>query len=130
MRNTFPFLIFLGLLLGCAPVTTLTLGRDIDPGKVKAISKGETTKEELLRLFGPPAEKGLTESGLERWRWRYERVERVREGMAVLTGPDEEIKALKRTLEVILEGERVRHFLFYERTLPGSLEKGYRRWTR
>ncbi len=127
MRGTCSLILFLGLLLGCSPVITLTLGRDIDPGMVKAIRKGETTREDLLRLFGPPAEKGLTESGLERWRWRYERVERVREGVAIFTGPDERIKAMKKTLEVILEGERVRHFIFYERTLPASLEKGYRR---
>ncbi len=59
MKSLIP-LLFVAFLCGCA-----SAGKNFDSGKVSEIHKGETTEADLVRMFGPPIQRGInSETGL------------------------------------------------------------------
>ncbi len=65
-----PLLVIIAFFTAC-----ISIGVRVDPQKVGLIKHGETTKEEVIQLFGNPWMKGegLTEQGIkvEIWVWVF-----------------------------------------------------------
>ncbi len=60
--SVFGFFLITGVI-GCAHIV---VGTQFDEGKIDQIVKGKTTKDDVARTFGDPAEQE-TKAGLERW---------------------------------------------------------------
>jgi outer membrane protein assembly factor BamE (lipoprotein component of BamABCDE complex) len=73
-----PSLLLLALLAACA-----TGGTHIDADSVTKIRPGESTQEDVRRLFGEPT--GIRHTGRGRLTWRYEYVERTTRDTGTLT---------------------------------------------
>ena len=57
---------FISLLIGCG-----TVGKQFDSSKVKDISKGVTTKSQILEMFGLPFKEGA-QDGLVTWTYQFD----------------------------------------------------------
>ncbi len=60
-------LICLFILSSCASI----VGQDFNLGSAKHIRNGETTKSELMLLFGEPREKEIKNNNIEIWKYYY-----------------------------------------------------------
>jgi outer membrane protein assembly factor BamE (lipoprotein component of BamABCDE complex) len=58
--------VFVSLLIGCG-----TVGKQFDSSKVKDISKGATTKSQILEMFGLPFKEGF-QDGLVTWTYQFD----------------------------------------------------------
>lgn len=108
------------LLVGCAQIA---VGVDFDKTKVDQIVKGRASKEEVVKIFGEPMEKG-TEAGLERWVY----VNRI-----TSASPKPEWLGLsyrgdtkEKMLVVIFEQDTVKDFSFSETSRPFVSNLGLR----
>lgn len=100
------------LVVGCAHII---VGTQFDKTKLDQIVRGKTTKEEVAKTFGDPAEKGA-EAGLERWVY----INRV-----TSAAPSPEWLGLsyrgetkERMLAIIFDHEIVKDIAFSETTRP------------
>ena len=74
----------LGLLAGCAP-RQAEIGTVIDPARVAALHPGQTTRDEVTRLFGPPAGQGrlmlpFQDQPRQAWTYQFARARRAEDG--------------------------------------------------
>ncbi|MCI0527927.1 MAG: outer membrane protein assembly factor BamE [Nitrospira sp.] len=60
------------VLLGCAGIDR-EIGRDFDSTKVDQIKKGETTADEVMKLFGEPLSRLVVSGTEEQWIYTYSR---------------------------------------------------------
>lgn len=65
MVKTLSVLVF-SLITGVIGCAHIVVGTQFDKGKIDQIVKGKTTKDDVARTFGDPAEQE-TKAGLERW---------------------------------------------------------------
>ena len=74
MKTIFGF-IFLALMLGgCSTNSVGTTGGYFSTDNVDSIVKGETTAEEIVKLFGQPFQKSLISANEERWNYYHHRI--------------------------------------------------------
>lgn len=66
MKKNLIVLIAASLLCGCA-----STGNNFDSRKISDIKKGETTKDQLIQMFGQPAQRGMNSEGGTTMVWMY-----------------------------------------------------------
>ncbi len=105
------------LFAACAITTVRTLGIDFDKKKADLIVKGQTTKQDIVKLLGQPFDKKLDQSGAEKWVYLYS----VRE----MTGTDRgglrrdwEGTIKEKKIEILFDQDVVKNFVASESTTP------------
>ncbi len=104
MRFLAVLAVFTLLTASCAPTLNLSLGQipAADPGKL--IKSGQTSRQEILKIFGPPDLEGVDEKGLPTWTYTRLTVE-------VVKARDAAIKEFFN-LEVSFKGDVVDSFSY------------------
>ncbi len=83
-------------LVGCATVN-MNRGNEFDETKTNRLIKGQTTKEEVLKLLGEPMSKSFTADN-ETWKYFYQKIISKAQSFIVTTAKvDTEIKSLDIT---------------------------------
>ncbi len=108
-RATPRILAVLGLLAGCAP-RQAEIGTVIDPARVAAIHPGQTTRDEVTRLLGPPAGQGslmlpFQDQPRQAWTYQFARAGRAADGR---------LHVRHGTLLVFFAGETVAGYLWLD----------------
>ena len=111
-------LLFLPVLTGCATTSNSTYGRDFDETKTNSIVKGVTTKEELIKIFGHPNDKGLDEQNREWWVYIYE--QRLSKYDIWIDKGEGQVRTKK--LVITFENDIVKNFVYSDATNPYTVK--------
>lgn len=113
------FVVLFVLASACARIT---VGKDFDQTELGQIAKGKTSREEVVKILGEPAEK-TTEAGLERWIYIH-RVTSATPGLQWLRlSYRGDVK--ERRLVIVFGGDTVQDVLFSEHSKPYVSSLGF-----
>lgn len=119
------FTMFLVFIVSCTVTHFERSGRVFDKNKVSLIIKGQTTRKEILEMFGEPHDKYFTQTAQEKWVYIYqEMTSEVSRGRSWLYGMGNQRGARRIERLEILYGQISRDvvddFLYSESETPFS----------
>lgn len=105
-------LIFAALITSCA-TSSVTVGNNFDSTKVNEIKKGQTTKSELLQMFGEPYTKTVVSSNEENWQYYFST--NTAKAQSYIFTTDVQTSGSYKNLSILLKEDVVSNFTFTER---------------
>jgi hypothetical protein len=106
-------------LSGCA-TSSYSIGKDFSSEKVQEIVKGETTSEELTKMFGEPYSKTVISSTDEKWIYMYTKSESKAQSFIVTMNV--KTTSAQKTLDVLITNGVVTNFVYTEGENPHAIQ--------
>lgn len=110
------FAIALILSLSACATSTATSGRDFSSANVQQIEKGETTTQDLQRLFGQPFSKTVINKDQEKWIYMFSNTSATATSYVFSMKVD--TTGSYKTLDVLIENGVVVNHTFTESDQP------------
>jgi len=105
------------LVSACA-TSSYSGGKDFNSENVSNIVKGETTKEELVQLFGQPYSKSVISSTGEKWIYTY--FSGTASAQSYVVTMNVESTGMQKTLDILIEDGVVTNFTYTESPMPNT----------